>query len=343
MDKNTKEYKCLQCNKEYSGYQSLWIHNKKFHEEKNIPEQEKNIICKFCGKDFAFTQSKWRHEKNCKKKQENNNLLENAMIKISELEKKIDKLENKKSVTKNFTKNNNNGTINNVNINIVAPGNEKNDLTIEEIKSIFEKQLTSVIRYIELTNFNKDRPTNHSFCVTNRDGKHLLSYNTDTATVENNKKKYFYASVLSKAILKMEAIFYTNKKVLNKQFSKEQLDQIIDSIERLREICEKDYDSKILKSLYDELNLLCYNSRKTVLNTWENKKPEQNGDNEDNEDNEDYKDIFVPMKGFIEMYSNDVLNDSSEEESDSESEMEQVVPVQLKNIKKVNNNTGIEI
>ena len=29
------EYKCNICNKQYSSYQSLWIHNKKYHTTKN--------------------------------------------------------------------------------------------------------------------------------------------------------------------------------------------------------------------------------------------------------------------------------------------------------------------
>jgi len=30
------EYRCNICNKTYSSYQSLWIHNKKFHNPKTI-------------------------------------------------------------------------------------------------------------------------------------------------------------------------------------------------------------------------------------------------------------------------------------------------------------------
>jgi hypothetical protein len=285
------------------------------------------INCKFCQREFSFIQSRWRHEKTCKKNDKK--LLETAIQKINDLEKEIKDLKKEKQiVTSNSNSNNNktinnnnNGTINNAkiinnNINIVAPGNENNDLTNDEIKSIFEKQLSSVIRYIELTNFNKNRPMNHSFCVTNRDGKHVLAYNTDTATVESNKKKYFYASVLSKAISRMESIV-NNKNLMKKQFTKEKQQMIKEGIERLKDICDKDYNSKILKSLYDELNLLCYNSRKTVLSTWENPQ-------DTNDSTEDYKNIFMPIKDFIEIYSNDVLKeqDMQYSESDSDSDTE---------------------
>jgi len=132
----------------------------------------------------------------------------------------------------------------------------------------------------------------------------------------------------------MESIV-NNKNLMKKQFTKE-------GIERLKDICDKDYNSKILKSLYDELNLLCYNSRKTVLATWDN--PKNNDDDiEDNMVNletkflnlalqselgsdsmEDYKKIFMPIKDFIEIYSNDVLKeqDMQYSESDSDSDTE---------------------
>jgi hypothetical protein len=29
------EYKCIICKKDYSSYQSLWIHNKKYHNKMN--------------------------------------------------------------------------------------------------------------------------------------------------------------------------------------------------------------------------------------------------------------------------------------------------------------------
>ncbi len=338
-----KKHICNICNCEYKSYQSLWNHKHRMHDDNQqftTPNINKSTLdintstpnintinCKFCQREFSFIQSRWRHEKTCKKNDKK--LLETAIQKINDLEKEIKDLKKEKQiVTSNSNSNNNktinnnnNGTINNAkiinnNINIVAPGNENNDLTNDEIKSIFEKQLSSVIRYIELTNFNKNRPMNHSFCVTNRDGKHVLAYNTDTATVESNKKKYFYASVLSKAISRMESIV-NNKNLMKKQFTKEKQQMIKEGIERLKDICDKDYNSKILKSLYDELNLLCYNSRKTVLSTWENPQ-------DTNDSTEDYKNIFMPIKDFIEIYSNDVLKeqDMQYSESDSDSDTE---------------------
>lgn len=348
MSKVISEHTCKICKKIYSGYQSLWIHNKKYHSseiiESKIPSNltsnksqnnndNKKYICKKCKKNFNSRQTKWAHEKKCEKNE--NNLLENALTKIDLLEKKIEKLESTTSKPK--TINNNSGTINNANvinnINIVAPGNENNDLSIEEIKSIFEKQITAVIRYIELTNFNKNRPNNHSFCVTNRDGKHLLAYNVDNMKIESNKKKYYYLSVLNKAIARMELILKTNKKLINKNFDKEKQKQIQESIDKLKEITNLDFNNKRLKNLYDELNLLCYNSRKTVLDTWETGDTTEPKDISNNmielqqnkeTESEDYKNIFIPMKDFIEMYSNDVLKENDLDYSSSSDDEEEI-------------------
>jgi DNA-directed RNA polymerase subunit RPC12/RpoP len=78
------EYRCDHCNKKYSSYQSLWIHNKKYHTIKNIDStgnvlictgnvlenksETTNYKCKYCKKIFKSRQNKWDHEKNnCKK------------------------------------------------------------------------------------------------------------------------------------------------------------------------------------------------------------------------------------------------------------------------------------
>lgn len=330
----------------------------------------KSNVCKSCNKVLSNSQSRWRHEKTCKIKKISEN--ENTMLKqkIDNLEKKIEKLEysivksapsnntnNAHSHNKTINNNKNLGTVNNAkvinnNINIVAPGNEKNDLTKEEIISIFERQLTSVIRYIELTNFNKNRPMNHSFCVTNRDGKHMLKYNVDNKSIVSDKKKYFYATVLTRAIARMEMVFNDNKKLINKQFDKEKQEHIKDSIMRLKDICNKNYNDKILKGLYDELNLLCYNSRKTVLSTWD--KPDDNVtqkelEKDDSDNTEDYKNIFLPMKDFLEIYSNDVIKEnemvytSSDDDEELSSEEETASCIPQLNIKKVQKKKEIDL
>jgi hypothetical protein len=73
------EYKCKVCNKQYKTYQTLWKHNKKFHDQNIINNNHSTIInqpniiinqskneCNYCKKIFSHYNNKWRHEKKCK-------------------------------------------------------------------------------------------------------------------------------------------------------------------------------------------------------------------------------------------------------------------------------------
>jgi len=88
------EYKCNTCNKLYSSYQSMWIHNKKFHTKiaSDVGLQNSNGVlvstvnnCKFCKKSFNNRQNKYRHEKICKSKDNKIDLLEKEIIKLKNL------------------------------------------------------------------------------------------------------------------------------------------------------------------------------------------------------------------------------------------------------------------
>jgi hypothetical protein len=68
---------CNICVKEYKSYQSLWIHNKNFHNnkvqsgpiksEKSPIISEKIYNCKFCNKIYNNKNSRWSHEQKCNK------------------------------------------------------------------------------------------------------------------------------------------------------------------------------------------------------------------------------------------------------------------------------------
>ena len=74
---NNEKYNCNHCNKTYSGYRSLWGHNKMFHNgiktEITIIEHKPKIIdtteymCRVCcNKKYKHKQTRCRHEKTCK-------------------------------------------------------------------------------------------------------------------------------------------------------------------------------------------------------------------------------------------------------------------------------------
>ena len=147
------QFRCNTCNKSYASYQSLWIHNKKYHNNisqhnNNISQHNNNISqhndiskykCKFCSKIYKHQQSKSRHEKICKINTNNNiNIINN-----------------------NIVNTNSNNTINNtVNTKIII--NKLGDenilhLSKSEVMEIFNKELESITTMIELLNFNERR------------------------------------------------------------------------------------------------------------------------------------------------------------------------------------------
>lgn len=61
-----KIYRCIECYKNYNSYMGWWLHNKKYHPQKESQTKE-NTICKYCNGKYASRQSRWRHEQTCQK------------------------------------------------------------------------------------------------------------------------------------------------------------------------------------------------------------------------------------------------------------------------------------
>ena len=167
------EYKCNICNKYYSSYQSLWIHNNKFHLDKVLKTSDKviNYNCRYCIKQYNNLKTRWSHEQKCKEKNSE----------IIELKKEIELLKNTNNqLITNNTNNTNNGIINNTNNNtnnyiIIQPnGNEKiSDFSIKEISEIINSGNNSIIKCTEMIHFNKNRPQYHGFCSTSLEGNYF--------------------------------------------------------------------------------------------------------------------------------------------------------------------------
>lgn len=334
INKN-KIFICKDCKLSYATNAGLWKHNAKYHpnisgnksplESQNAPKCSENVkkistyICKYCKNNFAKKFNLQRHQKNCKNKKENKeeleilkNIIDNMNKTQEKLVKEIMELKKDKNNTTK-SQNINNGSIYNGriinNININAPGHELMKLSKEDIEDIFEKKLMSVITYIEKTNFDKKKKYNHNFCATNQNGKYLLHYDQESSSIKSTKKKYFYQDVISNAIQKIETSYnkYKNKFKKDKQLL---FDEIIT---KLKAIQNYDFNNKILKSLYDELNLLCYNSRNVVLDTW------SINENIDEEKEKDYSEYFLKIKSVVDTYSN-MQNNSSSDDNSSDSD-----------------------
>jgi len=214
------EYRCNNCNKNYSSYQSLWIHNKKFHNNSCLkkPDEsvkspikfdEKQYNCRFCNKIYTNKNSRWSHEQKCKNDkfiqlQEENNKLK-QIIKIN------DKKHNKQinNINNNLINNINNGTIDTKHINIVINqlGCEKIDsVPFNDILKILSTGNNMPITCIKNLNFNKNIPENHSFCTTTLEGKHFTRINHETQKPEKVNKIDFINEVLESSLKFLNSI-----------------------------------------------------------------------------------------------------------------------------------------
>ena len=291
------EYKCNECNKQYSSYQSLWIHNKKFHYNNNknnilansgqllvnsgstfgqllvnsgstSGQVSKDYSCKYCNKKYLIKQSKWKHEKNCKNKNE------------------IIKIENNNNITNNNHTQINNGTINNKTIIINQIGKESFDcLPMKDISKIIKDGNNSPITCIEKLNFNKKLPQNHSFCTTTLEGNHFTTINPDTQTPEKVNKKDFINKILSSALNFINNIAFMiefDEEFRNK-ISKEEQQQIKDIVDNM----SKFYEPKNKRAFFHSINDMSYNFKSLILNTWELLKPQELIDSSEEYDSDD--------------------------------------------------------
>jgi hypothetical protein len=176
-----EEFKCENCNKQYSSYKTLWTHNNKFHNKKSIKikanplvnnsikqhntnnEKANQFKCNKCNKSYKHQQSKWRHEKNCE--------LEDKLIIIQKkldqilIEKQEVKQENKKTCQEINGDHNIINSVNvinnfnNDNLSYITPDFFKNLLK----ETLFEEDHYKVLpKVIEEVKFNKEHTENNN-------------------------------------------------------------------------------------------------------------------------------------------------------------------------------------
>jgi len=265
-------YSCDQCNKNYKTYQSIWNHNKKFHNNQNIQitTKERKYICIKCNKLFTRKDNMKNHMNNiCKNKQELDKV-EQMTLEIVELKNELREI---KTGTKPDSKiveinNINNGIINNNIIYINKPGTENLlELTKDEIKEIFNKDITCILSYIEKVNFNDRLKTNHSFCTTNLGGAYLSVFDTNNSKIKQNRKKFFFDDIINIAVSKIEELY----KLYKSYFTIEKQNNIEETLIKINELKNMDMNKRIYKEMLKQLNILSYNDKNIVENTWNNK------------------------------------------------------------------------
>ncbi len=317
-----KQFICDLCNKNYKDKSGLWYHNKKFHDIKSHAEvslksvESKSVknnlySCKYCDNEYKHKQSKYKHEKTCMNKNQNNNLV----TKIEKLEKQIDKLKNKP--TKKIINNINNiGSINTFN-KICNIGEENiNLLSNDEKQFIMSQGMNSIVSLIDYLNFNDKLPQHHNFYTSAINDKHVNTIDYKNNCIIKKTKKDLFDQILSSHMTKLESI--TKNSV---HFSK-----IFDKLKSFI------YLKQGKKEFISQLNLLSYNKKNIIIQSWDKLISD---DSLTPEDIPDRFEAAVKKLTQTDDYKSQSDSDTnSYTESDSESEERFSLPLQKKVNKK---------
>jgi hypothetical protein len=260
-----KIFICLICNKEYNSYMGLWKHKKTKHDEnKKIIKKEiekkkiNNKTCKYCNKEFSDRRNRWRHENTiCKLKFENIN---NSSINNTNNLTNSNLVQNNIQTQNIQTQNN----IQNQNINITINQLGCEDISIlnqDNIETIINEGLNCVLKMIELINFNKDHPQNHSFCSTSLNNKYTNVLNTETNEIEKKRKIEVFDNVLMYGINHLDML---KDKITDKKKKKHFIEKIDELITKMHGT-----DKGYKKIFLEQLNAISYNNKKLITQTWD--------------------------------------------------------------------------
>ena len=246
-------YICNQCNKEHKSYNNLLLHNKNFH-LKNDKKEIKKFKCQYCNKEYKHRQSKYNHERKCNIENQNN--VNKPIENENQVNNKINNSNNK--INNNNNNNNNNIKIKYVINNINSQG--ISHLTLEEQRNIMNKGLNCLTYLIEKVNFNELKPENHSYCVTSLNDKHASMINPDNNKVIKTDKTSLFDKVLTTSLKNLELLCQ------NDNFTPHEIEKFEKKILKLKDLL---FTGKTgLKIFYTELNLLSYNKKDLILETW---------------------------------------------------------------------------
>lgn len=112
--------------------------------------------------------------------------------------------------------------------------------------------MNSIISLIEYLNFNERLPQNHNFYVSAINDKHVNTIDSKTNTIIKKSKKDLFDEILFNHMNKLEKISKDDK----------QFPQIL---EKLKSFI---YLKQGKKEFINQLNMLSYNKRNIIINTW---------------------------------------------------------------------------
>jgi hypothetical protein len=133
-------------------------------------------------------------------------------------------------------------------------------LSVEQQRGIMNKGLSSLMYLIQTTNFNLDSPEYHSYCVTALNDKHASMIDVKTNSIIKTEKNELFDKILIGNIKKLEAM------CSNKEFGHNEREVYRLKLESLKDLLFK--NKRGLKKYYNELNLLSYNNKDLIIETW---------------------------------------------------------------------------
>jgi hypothetical protein len=225
---------------------------------------------------------------------------------------------NKPSVINNYTTNN---TLNDKKIIINhTPGSESiAHLSVEQQRGIMTKGLSSLMYLIQTTNFDKDTPEYHSYCVTALNDKHASMIDVKTNSIIKTEKNELFDKILIGNIKKLEAM------CANKEFGHNEREVYRLKLESLKDLLFK--NKRGLKKYYNELNLLSYNNKDLIIETWASLRTLDDIINSETQNKITYNQTPSAYK-IIDFSDSDdsgsELSDSDDESSESEDEQVEI-------------------
>ena len=267
------EYNCKICNKKYKSYQSLWNHNKKFHNQNVVVCSSNEVVsdvvcgtltikknnCKYCNKIFNDRSNKYKHQKICKFKEQYNDKIKLELLKEEnkklELEIKLKKINKITNNTTNNITNNNNGTINNV---FVKYNNISYDaLSKQEILSILSKHDNALEESIKKIHFNENKPEYNNVFITNLKDQYGHAFDGKQFSAINK------AELLNEIIdTHINEIYFSKDKYNVKQITKDKINNLENKINK-NMLKFTDENNKVYKNYKDYkmeiIKLLIYN------------------------------------------------------------------------------------
>ena len=243
--------------------------------------------CKYCSKAFKYNQGKWKHEQKCKINNETSLKVENEILKqqikqqaeeinlikqqseeMQLLKQQLLEIMNKQckihpktlqKINKQLnaeTINENNGTINNNTINILALGHEDlGDVFSKKEKLTVLKNKFNCLPYlVEYTHFNDKYPQFKNIMITNMQNSIAYKYDYKLNQFVAIDKNELLDDLINERVADIEA-FYDELEAELDDKTKSIIDKVLDKFEN-----NPDYKEEKKK----EIKLIIYNNKNKV-------------------------------------------------------------------------------